>query len=127
MSAETVEHPVLAVDRRRRAASVAADLVELEAIVDDDCVYVHSSGGAETKAELLDRIRTQDLLYHRIDATRTKVREFGDIVIVHGNAEIDVRASGVEREIRASFVQVWVNRNGTWRMTAWQSTPLPKP
>jgi Domain of unknown function (DUF4440) len=126
MNTETNEHPVLEIDRRRRAASVTADLAELDAIIDDECIYVHSSGGTESKAELLDRIRTLDLVYNRIDVTRTHVRGFGDFVLVNGHAEIDVRASGVEREIKATYLQAWVCRDGIWRMTAWQSTPFPK-
>lgn len=103
---------------------LAGNISDLAEFLADDCVYVHNSGASESKAEYLDRIATGDLLYRRLDVVQANVREVNDIVLVNGVVRIDVRATGVEKNFLSRFLQVWVQRNGAWQMTAWQSTTL---
>lgn len=116
------EHPVMAVDQARRALCLAADADGLDALLADNLVYVHTSGLDDTKKTFIDRIRSGDLTYHRIEPGEVTVRDHGVVVCVSGHVHIEVTSSGTFKDLRARFVQEWVQRDGRWQLEYWQST-----
>ena len=54
-----------------------------------------------------------------------RVRVFSDVAVVTGACRVLVQASGRERDIRLRFTEVYLRRDGAWRMVAWQSTLIP--
>jgi ketosteroid isomerase-like protein len=116
---------ILDVEAARRAACVAGNADHVAPFISDDCVYVHSSGQVETKAEMLERFRAGTLVYHALDIVKCSVRAYDDVVLVNGDMHIDVTTNGAQKDFVSRYLQVWKQTNGKWQMIAWQSTPLP--
>jgi hypothetical protein len=51
------DQQVLVLEQRRVTASLAADVDELDKLIDDDCCYVHFSGSVDIKKSYLAQLR----------------------------------------------------------------------
>jgi ketosteroid isomerase-like protein len=124
---ETVEStPVLAMEDRRCAAINANDADALEALLTDDFVYIHGNGFAEGKAAYVDRMRSGDVRYQRLETRDVRARRHGGCVILDGAVEFGyARSDGVSGVMRALFMATWVETAAGWRLAGYASTPLP--
>ncbi len=122
-----VEQAVTAAHDRRIAATIAADLPGLAAMMTDDMTYTHSSAATETKAEFLDGLRTGKYVYREIVPRDRKVRVHGDAAIVSGPCHVVIEPGGRRTEIDLYFTELYVKEGGRWRMALWHSTRLPAP
>jgi ketosteroid isomerase-like protein len=125
IASATGAHEVLEVDRRRREACISGDVDALARIMSEDCVYVHSSGASETRAQMIGRLTSGDLVYHALDLREASVRDYGDVALVNGDLHIDVTTGGSKKDFTSRFLQVWRRTDGRWQMISWQSTLLP--
>ena len=122
---DDVERTVLATQDRRFAATVVADLDALGRILAEDVTYTHSSGVVESRAEYLEALKSGKYRYLSITPEERRVRVFSDVAVVTGACRVLVQASGRELDIRLRSTEVYVRRDGAWRMAAWQSTLIP--
>ena len=124
-AAGEVEASVLAAQDKRIAATVAADVAALEAMMTDDLSYTHSSGVVETKAEFLEALKSHKYVYKEIAAEQRTVRVYGDAAVVAGPCRIVIAPGGNPTELRLYFTELYVKRGGRWLMALWHSTRLP--
>jgi ketosteroid isomerase-like protein len=117
---------VLAADRARYDAMIAQDFAALDRLLADDLLYTHSTAVTDTKAQYLAALRSGKYRYKVARCEGVTVRIHGTTAIVNGRGFLDVDVDGVPRSLANAFVNVWVRTPEGWRMTAWQSTPLPK-
>ncbi|MEZ5264210.1 MAG: nuclear transport factor 2 family protein [Acidimicrobiales bacterium] len=115
---------IRAMEDRRYAAMIAADVAALDELLCDDLQYTHSNAVVDTKQSLCGLLSSGKLAYRRRPVIDT-VRVFGDSAILTGSMELDVSVGGAERTVKGRFTDVWVRDGGRWRFAAWQSTPLP--
>jgi ketosteroid isomerase-like protein len=125
-SAQEKIDAVLAADKARAAAILAKQFDALSAYLSEQLLYVHSSSTQETKSEYLDRLRTAFYDYSALEKGDVTARVHGDTVLLTGRVLIKVAVKGVPKEINASYLSVWGQEAGEWRMVAWQSTPVPQ-
>ncbi|HSD25894.1 MAG TPA: nuclear transport factor 2 family protein [Vicinamibacteria bacterium] len=118
---------VTAAHDRRIVATISADLTGLDSMMTDDLTYTHSSGATETKAELLDALKTGKYVYREITPRDRKVRIHGNAAIVSGPCHVVIEPGGKRTEIDLYFTELYVKEGGRWRMALWQSTRLPAP
>lgn len=118
---------ILAAQDRRIALTIAGDLTALAAMMTDDLTYTHSSGVEESKAELLEGLKSGKYLYREITPRGRRVRVHGDAAIVSGPARVVIEPGGKRTEIDLYFTELYVKEAGQWRMALWQSTRLPAP
>jgi uncharacterized protein (TIGR02246 family) len=119
---------VLRSDEARVHAMLAADTGALGDLMTDDCLYVHSHGGTQTKAEFLAALRTGAMQYQRIQYEAAPlVRLFGsETAVLTGTARIEVRrADGTLAQLRLRITAVYVARAGVWQLASYQSTAAP--
>jgi ketosteroid isomerase-like protein len=121
------EQAVAAAHDRRIAATVAADLAGLGAMMTDDLTYTHSSGATETKAEFLDGLRTGKYVYREIVPRDRRIRVHGDAAVVSGPCHVVIEPGGKRTELDLYFTELYVKVGGQWRMALWHSTRLPAP
>ena len=124
MSAPTAAD-IAALEDRRVAATVAADVATLEEVLADDLIYTHSSASVDTKTAYIDKLRSGSLSYISIERGPADIRIWGDTATVTGQAVLQISAEGNARQINISYLNVWVPIDGRWQMVAWQSTPRP--
>jgi ketosteroid isomerase-like protein len=116
---------IRAMEDRRYAAMLAADVPALEALLCDDLRYTHSNAVVDTKASLCALLSGGKLRYRAARPVVDEVDVYGDAAIVTGSMELDVTVGSAERTVKGRYTNVWVRQGGQWRFAAWQSTPLP--
>ena len=119
--------PVRAAEQRRFQAMVAIDLRALDTLLAEELTYTHTTGDVDTKASLLDALRTGRLAYDSITPADVRMRVYAGIAIVTGTARVDVRADGVARHLGIRYTEAYVRRDNRWELVVWQSTRMPEP
>src|SRR5262245_5911697 len=116
-------HPL---EDRRYAAMLAGDVEALDTLLDDDLVYTHSSGTADTKQSYLAGVRDKIWEYLTVRREDERITVRGDTALVHSRLVIDIRVRGAERPLDNRALAVWVRAGGTWRLLALHSPPTAK-
>jgi ketosteroid isomerase-like protein len=117
-----LEKRILDLEKQRIAAMVKKDIATLDALLADDMSYTHSGGTTDTKASFIKLIKERGR-YLGVDYSNTQVISSGaNAVIVRGIAQIRLENTPAYPVI---FVDVWVLRDGAWKMVAWQATRVP--
>jgi ketosteroid isomerase-like protein len=116
---------VRALEVTRLERLVAGDYDGLADLLADDLVYTHSNARVDTKESYLAPLRAGTTRYVEYDPSELTVRVHGTTAILVGRAQMRALVSGEERRNDLRFTNVWLFRDGRWRMVAWQSTRLP--
>ena len=114
------EAEIRGLEDERFRAMVSADEAALQRLLSDQLVYTHSNASVDSKASLIESIRTRRP-YQKIESPEREVRLFGDTAVVSGQARIDLGT----RTLNARYTDVWVKGKDGWQIVAWQSTPIP--
>jgi ketosteroid isomerase-like protein len=124
-SDDDVRQAVLALENERYAAMLAGDADALDRLLSNRLVYVHSTGGRDTKAEYLDRVRSGFFVYETIDHPVEVIIVAGGAAVVVGAMNARVQRDGKLVDLRNSVCAVWAGEDGTWRLVAFAPTPQP--
>ncbi len=119
---------VLRTDEVRVHAMLGSDVGALGDLMADDCLYVHSNGATQTKAEFLESLRSGAMTYLRIQYEAVPlVRLYGsETAVLTGTTRLEVRrADGSVVQPRVLVTAVYVARAGAWRLASYQSTAAP--
>lgn len=99
-------------------AAVRKDVTDLEKYLEDDLIFVHSNGSTiQDKAQYL--AATPRNTYEALPMSSVDIRRFGSLALL--TAYIDTKNTGRE-PFRVRTFQVFVERDGHWRLAAFQST-----
>jgi Domain of unknown function (DUF4440) len=123
--ADSPSDQVLAAENARTTALVHDDLAALEKILGDDLTYVHASGKTDTKASLLEAIRSGQVHYISWTAKRLSARVIGDSAVIEGEYLVRVTDRRVKPDpfdVNIFILAVYARRAGRWQQIAWQST-----
>lgn len=114
---------VRTLDRRRIRATAANDLDVLAPLLDDDLVYITSSGDIYNKKEYLTALRTSRLSYEEdFEVEETEYRVLNGFIILLGLMLGHARLDGEQQVFHCSCLSAWRKEAGQWRMVAWQSS-----
>ncbi|MFC8452085.1 YybH family protein [Kitasatospora sp. NPDC057223] len=121
---DTTRAEILAVEERRCAALLAADLTVLDELFDATIVHTHAPGVTHDKAQLLEHVATRRA-YLGITRGPLTVRLAGDLAIVTGRIRNRLDSpDGTERIVQGQVIQVLHRReDGAWRYVSFQMTP----
>lgn len=122
----STQQDILALENRRYKAMVEKDFAALGELLADDLVYTHSNAVVDSKASYIEGIRNKRWDYAGAERPEEKIEVFVDCARVTGHVRLTLNnADGGTRKVNGRFLNMWVRRNGTWQMVAWQSTPIP--
>lgn len=128
--ADRLKAAVLRVDQTRLVAMETVHLDGLAELMTDDCIYAHSTGTTQTKAELIAALQGGALKYHsiRYEGTPT-VRLYGDgTAVLNAVTRIDAEMKGAGRIQRRLLVTaVYVTQGMQWRLASYHSSAMPDP
>lgn len=117
---------VLAVDDARTAALIAADRPALDRTLARELRYVHSNGLTQDRAEYLDAAVGGAMQYRVIRPLQRQARPIADtVILLTGGNHVEVVLNGKPLQAEVLYTAVYVQEDGAWKMTAWQSTPAP--
>lgn len=125
-SVRAAEDPLLvavrAADDERVAATKAGDRGRLAAIYSDDLRYTHSSGKVDNKAEHIEQVARRETVYENFNYRAREFRSAGPgIVLMEGRLQIESRNARGRQQSEVSFLAVWREEAGRWRLLAWQA------
>ena len=126
LSAKEAVAAVKQADLDRIAAMVKVDIAALETVFDDKMVYTHSSGKVDTKASLLEALRTGATKYMSVEFVEPEYQAFGNTVVCTGVAKVSVKNATGDVNFSARFTEVWTRKRGVWKLVVWQTTRLPE-
>jgi hypothetical protein len=110
----------------RCAAMIHADGDALSRLLDDDLVWTHSSARLDTKASFLQGLKEGGTRYLTINRSEETIRVHGNLAVITGIADLQAVLKGEQRQLRNRYTNIWVKRDGAWKMVAWQSTAVPQ-
>ncbi|WP_421955148.1 nuclear transport factor 2 family protein [Polaromonas sp.] len=120
------EQGLLAAEEARRQAMLANDTAKLDALLSDGLVYVHSSGGKDSKQSYLQKISTGVLLYESLEFITPVARVIGMAGLVTAGMRATVSGSNSQRRnIASTYLAVWEHGASGWVLQLVQATPLP--
>jgi hypothetical protein len=119
------EQELATLESSRIEAKIAADLVLLAHLLDDRLVYQHGSGGADNKAQYLEKIRTGSSVYHGGQSRIHKIMMFADTALMFTRIQMDATIMGASKRIDSAALLVWARGEASWRLIAHQPTVMP--
>ncbi len=122
------DHPALLAEQKRRAALLAHDIDALGALMAPGLVYVHSTGGRDSRESYLESIRSGALRYLAVDFNDLQVHPLpGEVAIVTGRMKAAIVRHGQALDVSSHFMTAWARQEGhpQWRLYAHQGTAAP--
>jgi hypothetical protein len=116
---------ILALEERRRAALIAADLGALDALLDNDLIHVHAGGNADDKMKYFSLVRgVCEFLV--IERPEISIRFHGEVAIMTGRMKhvVRVKATREIRTMEAFGTQIWVPNGDSWKQVLYQATEI---
>lgn len=102
-------------------ALMTADLGWFEENWTEDAIYVHMSGGVDTRPEFIERLRSKATVYRSRQIGGVEIRQFGDTAVTTGWSKIEIRSKGEEKQLNTRFTRVYVRPDGRWLLASSQS------
>ena len=109
----------------RYAAQTSNNFAAMEALFGEDLVYVHSSAVVDGKASYIESMRSGNVKYRVMKRSNVKVRTYGCIAIISGDANFDVTVKGHDLSVQLRFHTVYAKRPGGLQFISWQATRVP--
>jgi ketosteroid isomerase-like protein len=103
-----------------RNAAIQKDAAGLQRYLADDMIYNHSNGHGQTKSEYIAAVLKSGR-YESFTDSETKVRVYGKTAVLSGF--VDVKQLN-QPAYRVQTLEVYVENNGQWQMTAHQSVRI---
>ena len=119
-----VVEQVKGAEQRWANGMIRGNLLDLNKVLADDVVYTHSDTRPETKADIVNGIKSGDTKINGIEFQDSKYRQYGDTVIANHKLTIDNAKSG---KLTLYVTHVWVKDGGEWKLANRQSTRYPAP
>ena len=101
-----------------RQAVIKQDEAALQRWLADDMLYSHANGRTQNKAEYIAAVTKGPSRYESFQDSDTKIRVYGKAAVLSGF--VDVKLVGQDT-YRVGTLEVYVENNGRWQMTAHQS------
>jgi ketosteroid isomerase-like protein len=111
----------------RYQALERGDIDAFAALCHPDLLYTHSTGGTDTLADYLGKLREGYYVYHRIDHPVRQVGIYGEVALVFGEMNADITAGGISKQLRTKCLAAWARSGTGWLLLAYQPTPIPQP
>ncbi|MFT4211189.1 MAG: nuclear transport factor 2 family protein [Microbacterium sp.] len=99
--------PVEALEERRRRALLSGDAAELARLMDEDCVYIHSSGFIDSGRNMIDKIERGDVRYHRLDFADESVHHLPTTTVFVYRQIADMELKGLPHGSDTLCSAVW--------------------
>jgi ketosteroid isomerase-like protein len=135
--AAVVPHPVKNHDFKQqveqleeqwRAAQLSGDVATMDKLLSDDYIGISLNGQVNTKAQQLERIRSQRIALTRLDLSERKVKLIGSIAIVTSRAEVEGTSDSASIKGIYRYTRVYQRLpNGSWKITSFEATRTPQP
>jgi hypothetical protein len=110
----------------RQQALAANDAKLLGSLLDENLVFVHSSGTVDDRQSLIEKIETGRIQYQAVKLQPVKVLPVGaNTWALWGKMDANIVVANTQRKVTSNYVTVWVlQADGVLRLALHQGTPL---
>ncbi len=84
--------------------------------------YTHSNGWTESKEELIENLRKDVLVYHRIELDSLVLTHYPDSVFATYRADVDLHLRGAPMKVALWVEQCWTKKGRRWVLFRRKST-----
>jgi len=116
------EKAVLAAEKQYADAMLKRDAAPLEKLFADDLEYTHSSVLIQSKADVIDGIKSGKTNYKAIEFKSTKVRQYGNVVVTSHKMVF----AQPDKVNNVYVTMVWAKTPNGWQMVQRQATRYPE-
>lgn len=117
---KTEKELITAVEKLKKAM-VDGDRSQLEALVEDQLSYGHSSGKLENKAAFVESIASGKSDFVNIDLTEQTFKLSGKTAIVRHNLFANTNDGGKPGTVKLGVMLIWQKEHGQWKLLARQA------
>ena len=122
MAAKVIE-AIRGLERDRFRAMVEGNGQQLDALLSDNVIYVHTNGKRESKQQFIDAITAGRRRYRQIEVQSQEVLPVGhETCVVTGRALIEMEANNGALLFPIAYTAIQTQEDGKWRLIAWQAT-----
>ena len=122
MAAKVIE-AIRGLERDRFRAMVEGNGQQLDALLSDNVIYVHTNGKRESKQQFIDAITAGRRRYRQIEVQSQDVLPVGrETCVVTGRALIEMEANNGALLFPIAYTAIQTQEGGHWRLIAWQAT-----
>lgn len=125
VKAQSPEQAVLELSKRKFDWMIRMRYDSLESVLDDRLMFVHSNGWTETKAELIQDLKSNKLRYVNIEVAESTPRVYSNTAIVTGKGKFMVVLEGNDLAINLYYTEVYILKNGNWLLASRHANRLP--
>lgn len=123
--AEDIAAAIRAAEQRRCAAMLRGDVAALDALLDARLQFHHATGAVDGKDAYLTKVSGGRIEYVAIQWDEDSVTTLGpDAALLTGRMTTEVRVEGTQKRLNNRVMMAWTKDNDTWRLVAFQSTPI---
>jgi len=79
----------------------------------------------DDKASFIDSMRSGNVKYRVMRRSDVKVRTYGCLGIITGNADFDVTVKGQDLSVQLRFSSIWAKRAAGAQFVSWEATRVP--
>lgn len=119
---ETVAAELRALEARLDQARVAGDMAVFEAVLGPGFRTTSPIGSISDRDQSLKDFRTRTMDVTRSESKDIVVRAFGNVAIITGIADMDVKVTGLKVNGRYAYTHVYMKSDAGWQVIAAHST-----
>ena len=120
------EQTVRALTQEWLDATVRADAATLDGMLEDGYTFTHATTAiTDTRDEWLESFRSGRRRYKLWEISDVTVRLFPGVAIMTGRGHQEIPRDDGMFDLRTSFTNVWIERDGGWKLAVWQATLVP--
>jgi len=126
-AAASEEDAVLAAEKGWSTGVTTNDFALLEKVLADDLTYTHSTGGSDTKASYIEKLKTGKARYFKADYVaepRVQVLTADTAITIGRINVVTLGPNNAQTPATLAFLHVFVKRNGQWQLVAHQSAKV---
>jgi len=117
---------ILANEELRCQALREGNAEALAPLLSERLAFGHLTATYDDKPALLDKVGSGTIVYKSLAVSDQRVVEQGDSALLFSRLTADVEVAGRPRAIDNRSLSVWAKEGDTWRLLAYQQTPIPR-
>jgi ketosteroid isomerase-like protein len=118
---------VRALERARLSAMLKGDGQSIAQYLDQDLIYVHSTGLVDSRDSYLSSLKDGKYVYEKIEVIEERHVQGTDFILLLQILSVVIRVAGAgaasPRQVATS--SLWRRTQGQWKLASMQATPRP--
>ena len=126
MAGENKEAAVRAVTQRLLDATIRSDSATLDGLLEEGFTFTHATTAiTDTREEWLESFRSGRRRYRLWEISDVSVHLYPGAAVMTGRGHQEIVRDDGLFDLRTSFANVWIERDGGWKLAVWQATLVP--